>query len=347
MNTPARLSGSPRNPWFRRIPAIPAILAIPRTLRILAIPRTLAILVVSALALAALPAGLPTALQTTLPRDLPTGLTAPASAQPPGGGPGGGSSSGSGGSGGTSVQIVDNSLLVTAGFSSSLRVTGRPGPGSGPRIRCGWFRLVFGGWPTVQVVQVRRPVIGGTYLLYCWYGYGRTLVPGYPLVRVYRGPSLPGSPTSTTEVSRWAVSRIAFERPSLVLNPAGNQIAGVPTWLGVDGRLDYACVSAAAGPVWAAVRPVFKDVVFEMPNGDVVVCARGPATDYYDPAGPPGQTNDCSYPFSSTGRAEIKATLRWRIWQRTDRNPREHYWGMFTLATRADVVVGELQAVIN
>ncbi len=326
-----------------RLPRIPAIL------RTLAIPRTLAILVVLALAL---PAGLPTALQTTLQTTLPPGLltnlptTAPASAQPPGGGPPS-SGGGSGGSGGTSVQIVDNSLLVTAGFSSSLQVTGRPGPGRGPRIRCGWFRLVFGGWPTVQVVQVRRPVIGGTYLLYCWYGYGSTLVPGYPLVRVYRGPSLPGSPTSTTEVSRWAVSRIAFERPSLVLNPAGNQIAGVPTWLGVDGRLDYAGVSAAAGPVWAAVRPVFKDVVFEMPNGDVVVCARGPATDYYDPAGPPGQTNDCSYPFSSTGRAEIKATLRWRIWQRTDRNPREHYWGMFALTTRATVDVGQLQAVIN
>lgn len=265
----------------------------------------------------------------------------PGSAQPPNR-PGGG-----GGSGGTSVQIVDRSLLVTAGFSSSLRVTGRPGPNRGTAIYCGWFRLAFGGYPAVQVVQVRRPVVGSTYLLYCWYRAGDRLVSGYPLVRVYRGPSLPGSPTSTSEVSRFAVSRIDFDHPSFVLSPDGAQITGVPTWLGVGSRLDYAGVSAAAGPVWAAVRPVFRDVVFELPDGSVLVCGRSSATTFWDANGPPGQANDCSHAFASAGTSEVAATLRWTIWQRTNRNRREHFWGIYTARTTLTVDVGELQAVIN
>jgi len=262
-----------------------------------------------------------------------------ASAQPP--------NHSGGGSGSTNVQIVDRSLLVTAGFSSSLRVTGSPGPNGGTRIHCGWFSLVFGGFPVVRVVQVRRPVVGSTYLLYCWYSSSNSLIAGYPLVRTYRGPSLPGSPTSTSEVSRFAVSRIDFDRPTFVLSPHGAQISGVPTWLGVDSRLDYEGVSAAAGPVWAAVRPVFRDVVFEMPDGSVLVCDRDSVTAFWDANGPPGQVNACSHAFASAGTAEIKATLRWTIWQRTNRNRREHFWGIYTARTTLEVEVGQLQAVIN
>ncbi len=247
----------------------------------------------------------------------------------------------------TGIQFFDHSLLVEVGFRSELSETRSFGPTSGRSAYCGWFEMAFGGFSVLQLAQVIEPEIGVAYVVYCWDGLTDEILPRYPKIKTYDPNSGFGRETADPfEVALYAVGRIDFEAPSVVMNPPGTQLVGIPTWFGVTSRVHYDPVSAAAGPVWAAVRPVLRNVTFRFDDGDSFVCGPSDATALWDPNGPRG---DCSYTFDSNGDGSVRmwVTAIWTIWQRTNRNPTEHYWGSHRRTTAVNVNLRELQAVIN
>jgi hypothetical protein len=180
------------------------------------------------------------------------------------------------------------------------------------------------------------------------------MLAGYPQFVIYTPGTITGPVMSTAEVANFAADSITFEAPVPALSPVGEQIVGVPTWLAVTSELDYPAVSAAAGPVWASVRPEFRDVTFTTAIGDEITCDRETgATTLWDPSGPANQSSDCTYTYTSNGsgqdarESEITATITWNLWQRTDQNPAEHFFRTHTETTVIPVTVRELQAVID
>ena len=253
---------------------------------------------------------------------------------------------------GIDARIVDQTLIITAGTAESLEITGTPGTGGGKTIRCGWFEVVVDGWLAFEIVQVTAPEVGQSLLSWCWYADNDATLSGFPRMVIYTGPTVPGRPTTTEEAARFAIANITFASPVLALNPVGDQIVGIPSWLAVTSELDYAQISAQTGPVWVTVEPIFRQVVWEMGNGDTVTCSLdGGATTVWEPEGPLNQTSGCTYLYESNGEGDgttaISATVTWTILQQTNLNPAWHLWGDFSLTTTGDITVRELQAVIN
>ncbi|MEZ5246267.1 MAG: hypothetical protein R2707_14290 [Acidimicrobiales bacterium] len=253
----------------------------------------------------------------------------------------------------TTTEWSDNTLVVTAAAPGTLELTDTPGaPYDGPRIHCAWFTLVIGG-TTLDAVRIADPEVGATYVYNCWFvDPWDDRYPGYPLVAVYDPIVDPPGPLITTPVAaRYALDSIEFERPSVVTSPAGIQIVGIPSWFAVDSELDYAPASAQAGPVWATVRPVFRDVTWDLGDGARLVCTDD-ATTRWDPTGPDDQHSRCIHTFtrapSPSDPGPISATASWTIWQRTDRTAGSWVvWGTVSLTTSVDLPVIGLQAVID
>ena len=254
---------------------------------------------------------------------------------------------------GTTTEWSDHTLVVTAAAPGTLHLTDRPGtPYVGPRYFCAWFSLVIGG-TTLDAVAIADPEVGTTYVYHCWFtdpwvdGY-----PGYPVVTVYDPVAVPPGPLITTAAAaRFALDSIEFAAPSIVTSPAGAQVVGVPSWFAVDSALDYAPASAQAGPVWATVQPVFRDVTWDLGDDTRLVCTAD-ATTRWDPSGPDDQTSSCTHTFTRVEPgdqpASIAATVSWTIWQRTDRTAgRWEVWGTVALTTPAVLPVIDLQAVID
>ena len=253
---------------------------------------------------------------------------------------------------GVDARIVDQTLIITAGTAGSLEVTANPGTGRGRTIRCGWFELVIDGWLLIEIVQVTAPEIGQSLLSWCWYADNDATLPGFPRIVIYQGPTVPGSPTTTEEAARFAIANITFASPVIELSPTDDQIVGIPTWLAVSSRLDYSQISAQTGPVWVTVKPVFRDVVWHVGDGDTITCTLdGDATTVWDPEGPRNQASACTHLYESNGEGDgagtLSATATWTILQQTNLNPSWHLWGDFSLTTTDDITVRELQAVIN
>lgn len=251
----------------------------------------------------------------------------------------------------TTTEWDDGVLVVTAAAPGTLALTDTPGaPYDGPAVFCAWFGVDIGA-TTLDAVLIGAPVVGETYLFNCWYtDPWLDRYPGYPYVSVYDPVVDPPGPLITTpEVARFALDSIEFEPPGVVMSPADRHVVGIPTWLAVDSRLDYDQASAQAGPVWATVQPVFRDVTWELGDGTRLVCTVD-ATTRWDPAGPEDQASSCTHTFRFSADEPVRAsaTVHWTIWQRTDRTGGAWVvWGTVGLTTPVAFEVIELQAVID
>lgn len=249
----------------------------------------------------------------------------------------------------TTTEWSDNTLVVTAAAPGTLTLTDNPGaPYDGPRIHCAWFALAINA-STLDAVHIADPQVGVTYVYNCWFtDPWADRYPGYPLVAVY-DPVVdsPGPLITTPIAARHALDSIEFERPSVVTSPTGINVVGVPSWLAVDSELEYGSASAQAGPVWATVRPVFRDVTWDLGNGVELACTQD-ATTMWDPTGPETQTSGCTHTFTRARRALVSATVNWTVWQRTDRTIGSWVvWGTVSLTTAVELPVVDLQAVID
>jgi hypothetical protein len=250
----------------------------------------------------------------------------------------------------TSIEWEGNALVVTASAPGTLRLTDEPGaPFAGPVIRCAWFEVVVGG-ATLDIVHLADPVAGETYVYHCWHTHPWVdPYPGYPIVAVHdptAGP--PGALITTETAARFALDSIEFETPEPVTSPPGASVVGIPTWFAVATPLDYEPASAQAGPVWATVRPIFRDTTWNLGEGTRVVCTAD-STTRWRPSGPDDQHSACVHTFSATPTdPAASVTVHWTVLQRTDRTAGAWIpWGTVSLTTPLDLEVIDLQAVIN
>lgn len=248
---------------------------------------------------------------------------------------------------------TDDGFYVTAGHMLDRRLTSGPGPGPGRVVRCEYWEVHGSSFAGASPYPV-EPRPGELYELRC--SVDDAMLPGYPTLVIHDPAAITGPAVSTDEVALFAYRSMAFEDPAPVTNPTTVQIVGIPTWLAVTGRLDYPSLSAAAGPVWATVRPELRDVVFTMPTGDTVRCDRdSDMTLVWSPAVGADRTSDCSYTFLANGdqpdlaplRADIIAVTTWDLFRQTNLQPVEHWWTIHRETTTIPVTVRELQAVIN
>jgi hypothetical protein len=194
-------------------------------------------------------------------------------------------------------------------------------------------------------------VPGDGFVLWCLHP-DDSVVAGYPVLVVY-DPSdpVPGAAVSTEEAARFALQRVAFDPPTSELSPAGRQVVGVETWLAVTSRLEYADVTAQAGPVWSTVRPVFRDARWRLGDGRTVVCTADATTVWV--AGLPSseQSSDCTHVYDrSSGGSGYSASVvvTWTILWRNDRDPVA--WRVFdtlSLTTPVSIGVDSLQTAIR
>lgn len=254
----------------------------------------------------------------------------------------------------TGITVDDDVLVVDAAYPGTLTLTDQPGrPYGGPVLTCAYFSLVFGGLDVFDLVPV-APVRGSSYLWSCWepgrHPYLEPFRPTYPVVVTYDPATAPpGEAITTPTAAAHALASIDFERPAIATAPSAVHVVGVPSWLAVTSRLDYPTASAEAGPVWATVRPVFRDVTWRFGNGDRVVCV-GDATRVWHPGRDDDQTTDCAYAFETSGDGAFdgQATVTWTIWHRTDRHPNDwRVWGVVQLTTDVNFAVTGLEAAIN
>ncbi len=253
---------------------------------------------------------------------------------------------------GTEIIETPGGLVVTAGAPGSLALSSEPGrPGSGTTVYCSWyhFSVEFGEYLFDPIGDSVWPQAGSTYLLNCWTDSPQVSYPGYPTITQYRGPGeVSGAAVSSADAALFAIAHINFEQPVIQLSPPNRQVVGVPTWLAVTSRLNYDQVSANAGPVWASAWASFSDVSWDLGNGASRVCTQDVSL-VWDPANPQAQTSRCSYTYTNSAGSpfNVRATVRWNIWQRTNSNPGWHRWGTITRSSTVPVAVTQLQSSIR
>lgn len=127
----------------------------------------------------------------------------------------------------------------------------------------------------------------------------------------------PVDPVVLAEEARRALPLTA---PDVRTSPSAedDQLVGVPTWLWVGDAWAPLTATASLPGVSVTVTATPESVVWEMGNGDRVVC-RG-AGMAYDPSRPDGeQSTDCSYTYDRASghqpgeRYRVTATMTWQV----------------------------------
>ncbi len=123
-------------------------------------------------------------------------------------------------------------------------------------------------------------------------------------------------PNALAEQAR---SQLRLAGPRIDMNPVGDQLLGLPTWLWLDpaGWGQVSATAAAGGvSVTAVARPV--SVVWSLGDGGSVTCT-GPGTPFPAGADPSSASPTCGYTYrhpsltAPGGRWAVTATVRWDV----------------------------------
>lgn len=117
---------------------------------------------------------------------------------------------------------------------------------------------------------------------------------------------------------------------------------------------EYAPITANAGPLWATVRPEFRNVRWDMGDGSPPIVCEGEDVAVLFKADVPAdeQSPGCFHVYEANGAGAvvpmtITATMTWDIWASTSSHPTERLITPVTRQTTFVVDVRELQAVID
>jgi hypothetical protein len=162
----------------------------------------------------------------------------------------------------------------------------------------------------------------------------------------------PRTPTAPHALAQEVLRYMPLPLPGIGMNPPPerDQLVHLPVWLWVDGSgWNPVSTSASAGGVTVTVEAEPERVIWDMGNGDVVVC--GPGTPY-DPARPPtAQSTGCSYTYRNSSasqpgqRYRVSATAEWRATWTVAGAPGGGDLGIVRRSTSTFVRVAEAQAV--
>src|SRR5581483_10356370 len=154
-------------------------------------------------------------------------------------------------------------------------------------------------------------------------------------------------------LAQQAADRVPIPLPGVHVNPSPSEgaVVGVPTWLWVDpAAWRPVTAQASAGTVTVTATAAPRRVVWDMGNGDRVIC-DGPGT-AYDPSRPGDeQSTDCSYTYrrSSAGAAgdvyTVTATVVWEVTWSVTGAPGGGSLGTSPRSESIQLPVKEIQAV--
>ncbi len=254
---------------------------------------------------------------------------------------------------------------VTAAYRPTITYTPDPSPSPGPQVGCEFFSdlgpllgesLSFGWADAVEHAELLGLGEWYSVQIRCWVAGSPTLLPGFP--RFFDPPQPPFPPApDVVEAPRleiYAHRALQFEQAVAELSPPVDQFVGVPTWLAVTSEREYAPITANAGPLWATVRPEFRNVRWDMGDGSPpIVCEGEEVAVVFDPGVPADeQSPGCVHVYEANGAGAvvpmtITATMTWDIWASTSSRPTERLITPVTRQTTFVVDVRELQAVID
>lgn len=148
-----------------------------------------------------------------------------------------------------------------------------------------------------------------------------------------------------------AQEELRLPTPRIAMSPPGEQVVHVASWLWLDGDpWRPHSSSASAGGVTATVTATPSRTLWDMGNGDTVVC-DGPGTPYDPSRADAAQSTSCSYTYrnSSAGRPghayPVTVTVEWQLgWTVTGAPGGGALPGLTTSSSTA-VPVGEVQAL--
>jgi len=266
-------------------------------------------------------------------------------------------------SGGTAVSFPTGTVEITAGFRSELAIVSEPDRTVGTRRPVGCFYFVVidtephietFGRAEALTLHEQRTNTDNPIGIHCFFIDTRAAIAGYP--RVWDPTPTPGAQPpliDLVELEIWARNQLTFTPPTPQLSPAGDQFVGIASWLAITSELDYAPISAQAGPIWITATPVFRNVTWDMGNGDQVTCTDDVAAVWHPDR--PDQTSTCTYVYESNGagavvETEITATATWTILTVTSDDPEgaaPRPSGTVSRSTTFTTDVRELQAVID
>ena len=229
----------------------------------------------------------------------------------------------------------------------------RRGGGSGPRWTCGYYRFENGSSSGISISidyssGPQQPVAGQIYGLQCWdqagqlvYSWFGTYDPADPFAGLLAGE----------RAAELALERLDLSDPIVRLNPPGDQLVGLQSWLWVDTPWAPAAVAASVTGVTATVTAIPQFVEWDLGDGSTLTC-RGPGSGYDASQPADEQTSACSHVYERPSYAEpggvyqVTATVTYAVtWQATDGTGAD--LGPVTRATTVPARVVEVQAVIN
>ena len=173
-----------------------------------------------------------------------------------------------------------------------------------------------------------------------------------PPRRAGAGPGLAPPPTPG-ELAEEAAQQTVLPAPSVGLSPAPPvmQLVNLPVFLWIDaGQWVPQSASASAGGVTSTVTATPRRVVWDMGNGDSVVC-EGPGVPYVPRVPDEEQNADCSYTYRRSSAREpdeaftITTTLEWDVAWVAVGAPGGGSLGTARRSTSTVVQVGEIQVL--
>lgn len=203
-----------------------------------------------------------------------------------------------------------------------------------------------------ETEQERLAQEGGSYVTrFCGEGLADA-APG--ITRRYRPPGAVGAPVvDPIELATDALERTPLPELQIAMAPASDipQLVNLATFLWLPAeQWQPETVSASAGGVTSTVTATPTRVVWDMGQGDSVVC-EGPGVPYRPELPDDQQPSDCSYtyPRSSAGQPgqayQVTATVEWETTWAVTGAPGGGSLGTATSSSTTSVQVAELQSL--
>jgi len=149
-----------------------------------------------------------------------------------------------------------------------------------------------------------------------------------------------------------AMRRLAPPAPAVNLNPEGDQLVQLPSWLWLDsGQWVTRRATASAGGVSATVVADPQRVLWDMGNGDTVTC-DGPGRPYAAEFAESPEATECRYTYRHSSASqpgasfEVTATIRWAAsWSGSDGDGGD--LGFLSTSASVPIRVQEAQALVQ
>ena len=148
-----------------------------------------------------------------------------------------------------------------------------------------------------------------------------------------------------------AVDELHLPSPTIAMSPPGDQVVHVSSWLWIDDAIWRPHTrSVSAGGVTATVTAAPTRTLWDMGNGEVVVCS-GPGVPYDSATADTADPPDCSHTYrnSSAGLPgdayQVTVTIEWGLSWSVTGAPGGGALPGLTTSTSTSVPVGEVQAL--